>query len=492
MSSSQYPISRTIININQDDNLQKKKVQSYEYDRNRFPRQVLNDKTTQHAASSIYRNISGVGSNKILKVSHAEDQAASLVSQLPSLDSDGKNFESHRHILKIEISPRKNSNLIKSQNKIEKSSSGGDFNEVGRKMSVVSRISCNSSGGGKKNNKSVTIIKHEESHNGYEDGNLSDDQKLVVLTCNSGSRSEMIGNVGRIILSGHCSPCGGSGDSGTCSDVEVNGRGSISESPPPLPPKTYKIKMTESSLNTKLSESTCSDASSASSSDSMQYHHHPLVSPELIRTISNVSSQNYESSPTTRVVSFMLPTSLLQDIRNRSTTSSPPLKYSHHEENYEVEEEEEELRSENELMDEEDDDDELNYSDIVICRNNSNKSSNEKEEDDSSECNNKNNRSDNEFYDDDKFYKFHINENFSSLNIADLSTHEESDESFAGIKDLRSGTSTIRSSKGTIRGVKNRVRNGIATFQQQMQQQTTVKVLRTFLSQPTALKSSYT
>lgn len=383
------------------------------------------------------------------------------------MDSDGKNFTSRRHILKIEISPR--NSLIKShkincggkREREEEKISSGDFDEADEKMSVVSRISCN-----KNNNKSVTIIRHEEENSGYEDGNLSDDQKLVVLngvvqkvTCNSGSNrnnNEMIGNVGRIILSGHCSPCGGSGDSGTCSDVEVNGR--TSESPPPLPPKSYKIKMEM----LKLSESTCSDASSASSSttDSMQYHQ--LVSPELIRTISNASKDFIESPsppppPTTRV-SFILPTSLLDDIRNRSNSST--MKFSH--DNYDDDDEDEEdLRSENDLMD----DDELNYSDIVICRNNSN-----------SDFIKDNRNSDNEFYDDDKFYKFHINENFSSMNLdVPNSTHEESDESFAGIRDLRSGTSTIRSSKGTIRGVKNRVRNGIATFQQQMQQ-TTVKV----------------
>lgn len=478
MSSSQYPATRTIISINQDENLQKRKMQSFDYDRNRFQQRMFNNGTTQleQAASSIYQNISaGSNMSKILIPYDDEDQTTSLVSQQLSLDKDGKKFQiSRKNILKIEISPR--NSLIKShkincggnreKKKVEEKISSGDFDEVDRKMSVVSRISCN-----KNNNKSVTIIKHEEDDcdNHYEDGNLSDDQKLVVLngvvqkvTCNNGSnKNEMIGNVGRIILSGHCSPCGGSGDSGTCSDVEVNGR--TSESPPPLPPKSYKIKMEM----LKLSESTCSDASSASSSttDSMQYHQ--LMSPELIRTINNASKDFIESSssppPTTRV-SFMLPTSLLDDIRNHSNSST--MKFSHENHNYEGDAEEEDLRSENELMD---DDDELNYSDIVICRNNSNNS-------DRNVSSLKDNRnSDNEFYDDDKFYKFHINENFSSINLdVPNSTHEESDEIFAGIKDLKSGTSTIRSSKGTIRGVKNRVRNGIATFQQM--QQTTVKV----------------
>ena len=144
----------------------------------------------------------------------------------------------------------------------------------------------------------------------------------------------------------------------------------------------------------------------------------------------------------------MLPTSLLRDIRNHS------LKFDEDDNDSEVEEEDEE---------------ELNYSDIVICNNSI-----------SDDCSNskRDNRSDNEFYDDDKFYKFHMNENFSSLvsinDVQGAGGHDGNDESFAGFKDLRSGSSTIRSAKGTIRGVKNRVRNGIVTFLQM--QQTTVKV----------------
>ncbi|XP_055641425.1 glutaredoxin domain-containing cysteine-rich protein CG12206-like [Toxorhynchites rutilus septentrionalis] len=79
-------------------------------------------------------------------------------------------------------------------------------------------------------------------------------------------------------------------------------------------------------------------------------------------------------------------------------------------------------------------------------------------------------------FENDKFYKFHINEH---LNLPDLSNGTngtscassvvDDDESFAGYKDLTSGHSTIRSHKGTVRGVKNRVRNGIATFLQMQQ-----------------------
>lgn len=70
------------------------------------------------------------------------------------------------------------------------------------------------------------------------------------------------------------------------------------------------------------------------------------------------------------------------------------------------------------------------------------------------------------FYEADKFYKFHLNENV--IEEAKKVVKNEDDELFAGYKDvLGSGSSsTIRSSKGTIRGVKNRVRAGIATFLQ--------------------------
>ncbi|XP_049547748.1 glutaredoxin domain-containing cysteine-rich protein CG31559-like [Anopheles darlingi] len=94
------------------------------------------------------------------------------------------------------------------------------------------------------------------------------------------------------------------------------------------------------------------------------------------------------------------------------------------------------------------------------------------------------------FFESDRYYKFHIHERSnaesngadsdgvsqaggsSSLEITPSVIDD--DESFAGLKDLTSGTSTIRSNKGTVRGVKNRVRNGIATFLQ-MQQTTGMK-----------------
>ncbi|XP_058443620.1 uncharacterized protein LOC131425611 [Malaya genurostris] len=80
-------------------------------------------------------------------------------------------------------------------------------------------------------------------------------------------------------------------------------------------------------------------------------------------------------------------------------------------------------------------------------------------------------------FENDKFYKFHINEHSNLPErtsngrpaTSGSSSVIDDDESFAGFKDLTSGTSTIRSNKGTVRGVKNRVRNGIATFLQMQQ-----------------------
>lgn len=67
-------------------------------------------------------------------------------------------------------------------------------------------------------------------------------------------------------------------------------------------------------------------------------------------------------------------------------------------------------------------------------------------------------------YENDRFYKFHLNE---CRNDPESSLEEEKcaeEECFAGFKILE--REAIRSAKGTVRGVKNRVRAGIATFLQ--------------------------
>ncbi|KAH0557587.1 hypothetical protein KQX54_008584 [Cotesia glomerata] len=67
-------------------------------------------------------------------------------------------------------------------------------------------------------------------------------------------------------------------------------------------------------------------------------------------------------------------------------------------------------------------------------------------------------------YEDDRYYKFHINELEPEGNEKKEGLECENDEFFAGYKIL--DKEAIRSAKGTVRGVKNRVRAGIATFLQ--------------------------
>ncbi|XP_070495736.1 glutaredoxin domain-containing cysteine-rich protein CG31559-like [Chironomus tepperi] len=424
------------------------------------------------------------------------------------------------------------SSEIVDNSKLNKSSSiiVNSNNSKSKKMSVVSGNRCENDS----IYRNVTIIRNSNSSNNddnefdddqyekdeYDIENLSDDQKLVLnghhitVKCGSGSAkinnnklirnktseiiqlsnghsgSENIMNIvnsndsnGIILNSGQCSPeecisVNGEDhiDSGTCSDVEVNGltcgsggfdliTKSMSSSPPPLPPKGMK-------KIPKLSESTFSDASSASSSsDSMQYQHQQiddqLKSPDLIRSIENSTKYNQSiKNKENDMISGLLPTTLLHDIRNHSMKAFLQSSLIHGEDDDD---------SENDIVLQYDSG-ELNYSEIDF-------STNEKsvEEVNNKEVvikehfavSNKNNKTIVDFFEDDKFYKFHLNENSSIENDKSTATHEESDESFAGYKDLRSGTSTIRSAKGTIRGVKNRVRNGIATFLQM--QQSTIK-----------------
>lgn len=266
------------------------------------------------------------------------------------------------------------------------------------------------------------------------DGNLSDDQKLVLSVSDGGAskcamknKKQMKllnGNVKGTLTSGKCSPFDDHLDSGTCSDAEVVSCQPSSQSPqpPPVPQKGAR-----SLRHHVLSDSFSSDASSASSTDSVQLSSsgNHLVSPDLIRSI----DEQHRSA--------LLPSSLLIDIRNHPVTLSG-------------EDDQDKLSN---------DEQESNYDDLGLSASDS--------------------VSENlmmDFYSGDDYLKFHINEHLSyDLDACKVMIHDESDESFAGIKDLRSGTSTIRSAKGTIRGVKNRVRNGIATFLQM--QQTTVKVI---------------
>lgn len=301
--------------------------------------------------------------------------------------------------------------------------------------------------GAPRKNISIMSINQEGTVTGKPfDGNLSDDQKLVLSVGSDGSVTTktqsdiklLCGSMKGIILSGKCSPYDDHIDSGTCSDAEVISSLPSSESPQPpaLPPKMSRSGRQKSYV---LTESCCSDTSSASSSDSVTNGDHlkPLAgnhleSPTLIRSIGKATQGGNVG---------LLPTSLLIDIRNRSVA-------------YDNDNE----TQSNHDLDTQDDENEMNYSNLELCSNRD--SADEKE-------------LMNFYTEDNNFYKFHINEHLS-FELGALMTHDESDESFAGLKDLRSGTSTIRSKNGTIRGIKNRVRSGISTFLQM--QQTTVKV----------------
>jgi hypothetical protein len=74
-----------------------------------------------------------------------------------------------------------------------------------------------------------------------------------------------------------------------------------------------------------------------------------------------------------------------------------------------------------------------------------------------------------EIFDTNRFFTFHLNEHVPDSKESVHGEDIESEETFAGFRDLLQGkesSSTIRSAKGTVRGVKNRVRAGIATFLQ--------------------------
>lgn len=85
-------------------------------------------------------------------------------------------------------------------------------------------------------------------------------------------------------------------------------------------------------------------------------------------------------------------------------------------------------------------------------------------------------------YEDDRFYKFHINELVPADNHSNTRKKledNETEEYFAGYKIL--DKEAIRSAKGTVRGVKNRVRAGIATFLQNPSSKVSIRPLDCFI-----------
>lgn len=251
-----------------------------------------------------------------------------------------------------------------------------------------------------------------------------------------------------VISSGQCSPSD-TLDSGTCSDLD--------STPPPLP-KKKSVSVTVIGAEHKRGNSITSgeidsDNDSNISCDS-------LNSSELNEDNKGLPSPSpipiNKETKTTELTEKLIPKGLLQDIRDHSKTdlSQNDQDIREHskisitdssEHNGELESiVESQLESEKPLVNE------STYEERQI----------EKQQ---NEINNSNN-----FYEADKYYKFHLNENVIEEDGKKVQKDLDDDELFAGYKDIlgNSTSSTIRSAKGTVRGVKNRVRAGIATFLQ--------------------------
>lgn len=259
------------------------------------------------------------------------------------------------------------------------------------------------------------------------------------------------------IPSGQCSPSSTMDmDSGTCSDMETT--------PPPLPKKiSAKNKGTALKYTTghirRGSFTDSEESESSLSSDSLNSGDiivvnkmsNPPIRMTPMTTLNDFDKDNVDNESTKLIC---LPDSLLRDIRDRSTklSASEIINMTKSEQNGSA-------NNNNKSV---------VYSRVKI------KTGTTSAQDFVTQDTYQNSK----IYENDKFYKFHINE--SVLNVIDEISPQniQADESFAGYKDINNRTSTIRSSKGTVRGVKNRVRNGIATFLQM--QQSNVKVSALF------------
>lgn len=266
-----------------------------------------------------------------------------------------------------------------------------------------------------------------------------------------------------MMTSGQCSPSD-TLDSGTCSDMENNSNNnstSNSVTPPPIPKKagtkikmhlkTTKVITQEDSLDGATNEDlhhhtrTGSLTDSEESESSLSYD--SLNSSEFARTIMTppsppLPSSNLLDDSVPSKLSF-LPDSLLRDIRDRKFTNTNKESNGMPFMNGLKMKTTDQLPSKDELRD-------RNKTCVLITQD----------------------KTDNiaRTFENDKFYTFHINEkDVDDLDLDHGPKILRDDETFAGYRDIHSGTSTIRSSKGTVRGVKNRVRNGIATFLQMQQ-----------------------
>lgn len=261
------------------------------------------------------------------------------------------------------------------------------------------------------------------------------------------------------IPSGQCSPSSTMDmDSGTCSDMDST----VETTPPPLPKKNA-IKLKGTSLKHTVghirrgSFTDSEESESSLSCDSLnsgdiivvtKLSNPPIRMTPMTALDSDFDKDNVDSESTKLIC---LPDSLLRDIRDRSSklSASEIISMTQSEQNG--------AENHNKSL----------YSRVKIKTTGPTATS---VQDICAQDLYQNSK----IYENDRFYKFHINE--SVLNVIDEISPQNihTDESFAGYKDIHSRTSTIRSSKGTVRGVKNRVRNGIATFLQM--QQSNIKV----------------
>lgn len=421
---------------------------------------------------------SSIGSKETV----ANENFSKKSTLFPTLKPSDTDQHHLNHVLNIKISPALAETVKTSSGKINRNGE-----EVSKPILIENCVG----------DRKISVIKvnQDRNYNSFRqfcvnmvhntenfDSDLSDSNNKISGNINSVGQKSLYKNLKDLKMSGQCSPTTSDHlDSGTCSDAELNLQ-STSPQPPPLP-KKMSIK------HNILSDSICSNSDesvSSLSSDSLNFHQSALLSPELIKSLGNHQKKQEESEKSSLA---LFPSSLLKDIRNHSVKFALGER-THLTSHRSTDDDDGTDESEDcGVLDFEHDefDIESNYSDCTLLKSPmlvnqvSNYEQNIKYSKSNENCNNKsnntiiNNSSDNnEFYENDKFYKFHINENLTSV-LAEAN-QKDIDETFAGYKDFNNGTSTIRSSKGTVRGVKNRVRNGIATFLQM--QQTTVKVSR--------------
>jgi hypothetical protein len=393
-------------------------------------------------------------------------------TSFPTFESTDTDRHHLNHVLNIKISPTGGATL---SNEIKKETrNGAQTSPSGKEIFLIENCA-------ERKKISVININQERNFNNFKQFcvNMVDfDSELSENNQNNNSNIEKKLQYNKNInskMSGQCSPTTSDHlDSGTCSDAELNLQ-STSPTPAPLPTKKLLMK------HNLLSDSICSnsdDSVSSISSDSLTFQNSGnLLSPELIKSLDHHQKKQQLIAESKSSNGGLLPSSLLKDIQTHPLNFTTERNYltSHRSTDDDEDEDEDVLDYEHDEFE-----NESNYSDCTLLKspmlvsqvNNYEQNIKYNNENNTKSSNGESNLINNVFYENDKFYKFHINEHLSG-GLAET-TQKDIDETFAGFKDFNNGTSTIRSSKGTVRGVKNRVRNGIQTFLQM--QQSTVKV----------------